>query len=425
MVRLLDRTKIPLFNYFYIFCIVIYAGKATTFTRSLGDISTIGTAFALLISIVFFLKNNLSFNKNYGKAICVFLLYAAVTSVINRMVNPRWISQWIIWLTIAYFLCQGFQKKLFVAFETVLYHLCIIGIALWGLQILFPGFVTQLVNFLEFSEPYAEDDNVLANMIVYTLTNADYGNNEFSILTRNAGFAWEPGAFASMICLALFCNILRTNLRIKNNRSIWVFLAALFSTQSTTGFMIFLVMLSAWMINNKKFILLPLAIPAIIALFGLSFVQDKLINEYEGLQMEDYSEVTSGSFGRMYSFILDYQEFLRHPIWGLGGFQNGTWYKLQGYEFSTISGIGHLLAYYGAIMSLVFFFMLFKSCKKIKELFDSNNAYLLLIAVVGMMISYSLWSHPLYIAFWMFGVFCPTLKSYYIPQIVPVSNEKL
>ena len=156
---------------------------------------------------------------------------------------------------------------------------------------------------------------------------------------------------------------------------------------------------------------MPVAIPLFLSLFGLSFVRDKLMSEYEGLQTADYSKASGGSFGRMYSFQLDFEEFLRHPILGLGGYQNGTWYKLQGYDFSTISGIGHLLAYYGAIMTIFFFVMLFKSCKKIKVIFSSNNGYLLLIAIVGMMISYNLWEHPLYIAFWMFGVFNPTLKN--------------
>ena len=294
-----------------------------------------------------------------------------------------------------------------MAFETVLFHLSIIGVVIWAIQLVAPGFVYQLVKTLEFSKPYAEGDNVLANMLVYTLVNQDYGNSDFNLVMRNAGFAWEPGAFASMICLALYCNILRTNLRIKGNRSLLVFLVALFSTQSTTGFMIFLVMLLIWMFFSRKFMLMPIVAPAIIAMFDLSFVRDKLFSEYDSLQTADYSKVSSGSFGRMYSFLIDFEEFLRHPILGLGGFQNGTWYKLQGYEFSTISGIGHLLAYYGAIMSALFFYLLFKSCKCIKVLFNTSNAYLLFVAVVGMMISYNLWDHPIYIAFWMFGLFCP------------------
>ncbi len=410
MIRLLDKTKISFFNYFFFFCIVIYAGKATEFSRDLGDIRTIGNAFALIMTVAFILKNRITFTGNYAKAILVFLIYSVATSINNGMINPLWMSQWIIWLTIAYALCQGFQSKMFVVFETILFHLSIVGLVLWLIQIVSPGFVTQLVKTFEFSKPYAEDDNVLANMIVYTLVNADYGNADFSLLIRNAGFTWEPGAFASMICLGIFCNSLRTNFKLRKNYSLWVFFAALFSTQSTTGFMIFLVMLAIWMILNREFILMPIAVPLFIALFEMSFVRDKMMNEYEGLQTADYSRATSGSFGRMYSFQLDFEEFLRHPILGLGGYQNGTWYKLQGYDFSTISGIGHLLAYYGAIMTIVFFAMLFKSCKRIKDLFNSSNAYLLLVAMVGMMISYSLWTHPLYIAFWMFGLFGPALK---------------
>ena len=407
MVELLDKSRISLFNYFYLACIVLYAGKATVFARDLGDISTIGNAFALLLSIIFYFQNKIVFSKNYAKVIVVFLLYAAATSINNNMINPLWMSQWLIWITIAYFICQGFKERLFVAFETVLFHLSIIGVVLWTIQLVAPNIIAQLVKTFEFSKPYTEDGNVLANMIVYTLVNQDYGFSDFDLFARNAGFAWEPGAFASMICLAIFCNILRTNLSLKRNVSLWVFFVALFSTQSTTGFMIFMVMLAVWAIVNKKYIAIPLVIPAIIVLANLSFVNDKLLSEYEGLQNADFSGRSSGSFGRMYSFQLDFEEFLRHPILGLGGYQNGTWYKLQGYDFATISGIGHLLAYYGAIMTILFFYLLVRSCIKIKELFQTNNSFLLLVTIVGMMISYSLWGHPLYIAFWMFCVFCP------------------
>lgn len=405
MVKLLDKSRLSLFNYLYFASIVIYAGKATVFSRDLGNISTLGNAFALLLSIIFFFQNKIVFSKNYVRVIGIFLLYAAATSINNNMINPLWMSQWLIWITIAYFICQGFKERMFVVFETILFHLSIIGVVLWAIQLVAPNMIVQLVKTFEFSKPYTENGNVLANMIVYTLVNQDYGSTDFNLFNRNAGFAWEPGAFASMICLALFCNVLRTNLKFKGNTSLWVFLIALFSTQSTTGFMVFMVMLALWTIVNKKFVAIPIVIPAIIAMAGLSFVNDKFLSEYDSLQTADYSTRLSGSFGRMYSFQLDFEEFLRHPILGLGGYQNGTWYKLQGYEFSTISGIGHLLAYYGAIMTILFFCMLIKSCVRIKEFFNTNNAYLLLVAIVGIMISYSLWETPLYIAFWMFGFF--------------------
>ena len=150
MIRLLDKTRIPWFNYFYIFCIIIYAGKATVFARDLGDIRTVGNAFGLVITLLFFIINKVKLTSRYFKTILVFLLYAAVTSINNRMINPFWISQWIIWLTITFGMCKGLGTRLFVTVETILFHLSIISLGLWLLQIFSPSAVEQLVRALEF-----------------------------------------------------------------------------------------------------------------------------------------------------------------------------------------------------------------------------------------------------------------------------------
>jgi hypothetical protein len=387
------------------FCIIVYAGKATVFTRELGDIRTIGNAFALFITFIFILRNKVKFTWNFFIPLIVFFVYALLTSVNNHMVNPFWISQWVIWLAIAYTMSKGFGKQMFVIIETVLCHLSVIALLFWVLYLITPSTVETIVRIFEFSRSYTEEGNVLANMVVFTLPNMEYSVQDFQLLARNPGFAWEPGAFACMICLGIFCNSLRTNFRLKGNRELWVFILALISTQSTTGLMIFIIMLLLWLLLNKKFKATLAAIPFLLLLFSMPFVRDKMASEIDSLNAMDYTKVNSGSFGRFYSFQLDYQEFLRHPILGLGGYSEGTLYKQMGYEFATISGIGHLLAYYGAIMTLLFFYLLFRSCHLIKLLTGTNNAYLLIVTVIGMMISYSIWTHPLYIAFWMFGVF--------------------
>ena len=402
MIKLLDNSKTSLFNYFYIFCIFIYAGSATVFARSLGDLRTIGNAFAMVITLFFFLVNRIHFNRPYYISIAVFLLYAIITSIKNGLVNPRWISEWIIWLTIAYGICQGFKEKLFVVVETLLFHLCIIALVCWVIHLLRPEFMTAFVHKYAFSEPYEEECNVEVNMIIYTINNIN-SESDFSLLLRNPGFAWEPGAFASFVCLGIFCNVLRTNFKVLNP-SLWVFLLALASSQSTTGFMVFLAMVFLYLIINRKYTLLVLSIPVFILVFNMPFVKEKLFEEIENLQYADI-ELISGALGRLYSFQLNFEEFLRHPIIGLGGYTEGTWLAQHNYDVATISGIGNMLVYFGAVMTLLFFILLVRSCAYIKKVMKSQNAIILLITILGIMVSYNLWKQPIFIAFWMFGVY--------------------
>lgn len=404
MIRLLDKTKTSWFNYFYVFCIIIYAGKATIFARSLGDIQTVGNAFGMIITLLFYLNNNIKFNRYYLISLLVFLIYAGATSLNNKMINPRWISQWLIWLTIAYGMCQGLGKKLFILVETVLCHLCVIALVLWILHLFSPSFLEEIVYSFEFSRPYAEDGNVSANMIFYTLGNDQgRGLNEYAFILRNSGFAWEPGAFASFICLGLFCNILRTRTRIKNNFARWILLIALLSSQSTTGFMTLIFMLAFWMFVYRKFGWGILLIILSLSLFTLPFVSNKLLAEVELMSSMDTN--ITGSVGRFYSLQLNYQEFLRHPLLGLGGWSEGTWLKQHGYDIVLISGIGELLSQYGAIMTILFIYLLVNSCKKIKIILSTNLPYILIPTILGMMFSYSLWTSPIYISFWMFGTY--------------------
>lgn len=402
MIRLLDKSKTTFFNYFYIFCIFIYAGSATVFARDLGDIRTFGNAFAMVITLFFFIKNKIKFTKPYYISIAVFLLYAVITSINNNLVNPRWISEWIIWLTMAYGVCQGFKEKLFVVVESLLLHLCIIALICWVIHLLMPDIMTEFVKKYAFSQPYEEDCNVIANMVFYTI-NDDAIENEFSILLRNPGFAWEPGAFASFVCLGIFCNMLRTNFKIINP-SLWVFLLALASSQSTTGFLVFLAMVFLYFIINRKYTLLLLSIPILIMVFNLPFVKEKLLYEFEIMQYLDYNR-NSGAVSRLYSLQLNIEEFLRHPIIGLGGYTEGTWLAQHNYDVATISGIGNMLVYFGAVMTLLFIILLVRSCIYIKKVTKSQNAIILLITILGIMVSYNLWKQPIFIAFWMFGVY--------------------
>lgn len=424
MIRLLDKSKISLYNYFYIFCIIIYAGKATVFARDLGDIRTVGNAFALAITFIFFHNNHIDFSRNYLISLFVFLSYALVTSLKNHMISPFWISQWIIWLTIAYGICKAMGTKMFVTIETVLFHLCIIGIFMWLLQLIFPSFVELLVKTLSFSRPYGNGEanvTVAANMIVYTLA-ADVrgGFDNFFIFRRNPGFAWEPGAFSCFICLGIYCNILRNNIKFSNNRALWFFLIALLSTQSTTGFSTLVLMMGVWMLVNRKYGWGLVVVPIVWLIFSLPFVGDKMMMEYESLGTIDVDQLHGGALGRTYSLLLDFQEFLRHPIIGLGGWAGGTFLAQSGNETATISGIGDLLVRFGAIMSLVFFILLVKSCKKIQNDFQSSNSYILIAVILAMMYSYGLWTTPLYIAFWMYGIYSPISKATQ-PKVVQLS----
>jgi len=419
MVKLLNGIKTPFYNYFYLFCIIIYAGSATEFTRSLGNLLALGNFVAIILTIIFCVINRVRFQKSYWLSLLVFTTYAVATFINNGVISPMWLTQWYIWLTIAYIICHVFKHTFLIAYESIIYKLSVIGLVIWGLYILYPSAMLSLAKSIHFSNTYHEALDTF-NIIVYTFL--PDRNNDFVLLERNFGFAWEPGAYSCFLFLAIFCNILRTKMKFKKNTSLIVLLMALLTTQSTTGYIIFIVMMLLWILSTKKKYYAFILIPLLVLLFQLPFVQDKLLEEFyniETINLNNYNDNESHSLGRLISFQLDFEEFLRHPILGLGGYTQGTWLYQQGYDnIATISGIGKLLSRFGGIMTIVFLILLGKSARLYAKRYHSMNGYIILIVILGSMISYDLWRTPCFICFWICGIYTHTDKRQYI-------NEKI
>lgn len=406
MIRLLDNTTTTKFNYFYLFCIVIFAGNATAFARSLGNPIALGNAIALLLSFLFCYKNKIVIKKNFIYTIIAYSIYAVLTFINNNLMSPMWYCQIVTFLFIAYIICQGYKKSFFVLYETIIYHLSIIAIIFWSVYLIAPGVIETVVSIFQFDKSYSEEAIDSKNMIIYTLLSEDRQTNNYINLLRNAGFAWEPGAFSCILCLAIYCNMLRTNCKIKQNKHLLILILTLATTFSTTGYMIFLCMIFfVWFILKKKYAVGIILIPTIVMIFQLQFVQEKMFNEFtnvDNVNIDLFDEEKTVSLGRIASLKYDFMEFLRHPILGLGGYTEGTWLAKMGYNIATISGIGKLLSMYGIIITIIFFVLLFKSAKIIGKNFNTNISWLLPVVIIGTMISYNLWLNPIYIIFWMY-----------------------
>lgn len=405
MISLLDKTKISSYNFIFPFTIILYGGAATQFARSLGNLSSIGNTIALLLLFIFFYKNKIKINNTFLFYISGFTLYAILTFIQNNRISLMWLTQIYIFMTIAYSICYVLKSKFFVVYETILYKLCCLSLIIWGLYLLFPTPILELGNLIQFDKTFT-DESESCNIIFYNFL---FGReNDFEIITRNCGFAWEPGAFSSYIIFAIFCNILRTDFKIKDNKPLLIFFTSLITTQSTTGFGILVIILLFFIFYKKKFGYLTILLPLILVIINLPFVTDKLLEEYNNIQNVNinlFDSTSHHSLGRMYSLVLDYEEFLRHPLLGLGGYEDGRWLYQQGYTISTISGIGTLLYKYGIINTILFIVVLLQTCKLITKQFNRKTGYLLFPILIGIMISYEIWLQPIIICFWMYSIF--------------------
>lgn len=408
MIRLLDKTKVSFFDYFYLLSVIIYAGMASEFVRGFGDVRTAGNAVLLALTILFALHKHVQIRMDFFLFIGVFAMWGVGTILTTGSTQfLLWESmRWSMYLIVSYVICKGYGYRFFALAETILFHLTLIALFFWVIQLIMPGTLYEVISSIALPAFNDDDRFVTSNILIYTISRSSVfggGAGEgWYLITRNSGFAWEPGAFACFLCFAVAFNAMRTNLKFKRNLPLIVFLIALATTQSTTGYVTMGAMLAVWFLLNGKIGWAIALIPIVLMILNLPFMSEKITENMEGFQDVSLSGVQGGmGYDRTWSFMLLLEEFTLHPIFGYG-FSEANFMQ---FEITTFSGLGHLLAQFGIIITFLFVFLLVKASLNINKYYSNRSGWMIMVAMIGMMVSYMLWTHPLFISVWMSSVF--------------------
>jgi len=218
-----------------------------------------------------------------------------------------------------------------------------LGIALLAVRLIpdfsrryvFLMYLLSLTSFI-FWVPYflgMDMRSLLSSIQLPLRKNSDFFNigihhfyEEFDGAIRNMGMFWEPGAFAGYLVLALFLLIRDEQNFSLSSRRAPVLIAALLSTQSTTGYITFIVLVvfsgynSNWIKNSSaKYVLLPATLIIIITsayfIFNkVDFLGEKIIGQFEETAMgTDASRIS-----RFGNFLYDMESFVERPLIGWG-----------------------------------------------------------------------------------------------------------
>ena len=201
----------------------------------------------------------------------------------------------------------------------------------------------------------------------------EFGYGANSLIPRNSGMFWEPGAFAGAIIMVfIFVVIYKkyfTKLELRKI-NMWLFIG-LISTFSTTGLLIVPMLILIYYLRDKKasvkvifkliFLCSIVSIISIAAFMNISTLNEKVTSEIERVDSNDRGSETS----RLGSLFLVFQMVEENPYIGVGFAASSEVFSdklsVLGYEFTEI-GIGNgmilMLAWCGIPYCLFLIFLM-------------------------------------------------------------------
>ena len=267
----------------------------------------------------------------------------------------------------------------------------------------------SIVGIIEHNVPALDyRGNWYENIFIFTLN--DNG------MYRNSGFAWEPKGFGTFLTLAMFFRLIENRFRLLDKYMI-VYIIAMITTFSTATFVVFFLSVVPFYIFNKtsayKVISASLLLPIIVVtFFKADFLQKKIIYEYESKDkyvafVQDYrTDMQSRSLGRFGSFIIDWMDVKKEPLFGYGEQKyERTQFSVSGVHLVHVNGFSDFMAKYGAIGMIFLFTTLFLTFKLCSIIYEFSGWYFIPIGILLTSFASAILFYPIYQMFYFFPFF--------------------
>ena len=402
---------------------VIYMGQMTPETgRMVGTLSgnpIIPFLIPIILTIILLLRHPISFaHKKLWKFVSIMFCWSLAICYKFHDFRSENLSYYFFLfyaIFIAFIHIRVYSRDLFLIYEHIMTVFSVISLFLWGIAILMP-FTSDFFHL------FPETHN--GNNVFYLFHWMDpLKVPDYSYSFRNAGCSWEPGRFAIMLIPAILINLSREGIEFRKNKRIFVLLAALASTMSTTGYSVAILLYSIFWFEKftvKRILLfVALVLPICWYIFSLDFMAEKIQDRTnfeeiskERLSAYEYHAGKSddeylGSLDRFESASFDWMNFQQEPLLGYGRNRDYSWFRKEiSRNFELTGGLVKILSQYGAFVGVLLYLILFYSSFKISRLFSYQRNYAFVLALLLSSISYVVFSIPMFTAFWLYGLFC-------------------
>jgi len=407
-IRINNTTQVGWFEYFYLFMIVLYAGQSNGLD-SLVFAHEISFVFVLpiLMTIILLMRHHVNFeDKNFLFVLLILTIWFIIQNIYrNGQINLTLTLFHYYQLILCFIIVQVFREKLFSIYESILYKLAILSLILWVISVIVPNLMANLFRLFGNGTTISE-----GSAFVYTMMRLDMIRG---VLIRNAGFAWEPGRYSCFLCLAIFCNFLINGYTIKKNIHLWIFVLALFTTQSTTGAFTLIVLMILFVFNKQvhyRFSWIIFMIPMVYFLFNSDFGSKKLQRSIERsentMEISNVAGQKGYSLDRIESLVVEWNNFLHDPVMGYCEQRHSYFEKEVAHGFFFNNGTMHILAAYG-ILGFLYYICIYMSSRRMAQCFDDKVPFSFLLLFISISMSYNFHNIVLIMAFSFWGLFVP------------------
>lgn len=414
------------FEYWYLVVMVIYASKVTPETTKMnGGLSGNPLPFLIpiLLTLILLYRNKISFKNNQLlQLLGVSFLWICLITIKYSAFNTGFQSYnfFLIYaILIAYVHIKVYGKSFCNIYEDIMVKFSIISLLLWLFGFLLPGPAASFFHLFPSVEAISGGGNhvfYLYNWFDPTISKSNYVN-----IPRNSGCCFEPGYFASMLCIAVLCNCFRNGLKIKN-KNFLILSVALLTTFSTTGYLVYFVILTTFYIKSFSFAsvlkLCFIVVPLSIYVMNLDFMGEKILQK-SNLKEENHRFHSAESYhakqgdvefhvslDRIQSLYFESQNILNDPILGYSRDVSKSWFGQTFISnYSLTGGLLKVIGQFGLVFGLFLYVLLFRSSKSLSDESNLKRSYILVIVMMLISVSYGYFGTPIFMTFWLYGVF--------------------
>ena len=342
-----EKSKLMDFlNYFIVFFLIYISGGFAVAHRIIPPVAVFIVRIVLLFIVAFANQKGIIINKTRFFWYMFIGFFMVASSILNLEDVSNELTV-LLSLLFSLLIVSHLQFNTFkIIYSKLMYVITLFSLVIFVLYVIFPQLnsINVVVDL---------DGNTSSYIFLF---------NKFTNLNRNCAFFWEPGVFQTFIILAMIFEFSFKKLDIKR---IIVFFLGLFSTFSTTAFIV-MVLFGLLIVFNKRNTSRS-AKTTVIALFLIAAIL--VVRNYEFFFSYN---ITSTTFGkilhffdtrqdgigfssasvRIYSVIKPIEYFIYKPLfgWGYEGLKVAIFDYTHGINTCTFV---NYFAVYGLIFGIV------------------------------------------------------------------------